>query len=111
MSPPGRPKGASSSAETREHRPMPAVLEVRDLTKTFGGISAVAGVSFEVRPGEILGLAKSANQKHYARRTDEFFDAKLLGKEAPDRYKDGVPRLKMDEHLKARRPAKPAPVP
>jgi branched-chain amino acid transport system ATP-binding protein len=35
---------------------MSAVLEVRDLTKTFGGISAVAGVSFEVRAGEILGL-------------------------------------------------------
>ena len=35
---------------------MSVVLEVRDLTKTFGGISAVAGVSFEVRAGEILGL-------------------------------------------------------
>ncbi len=35
---------------------MSAVLEVRDLTKTFGGISAVAGVSFEVHAGEILGL-------------------------------------------------------
>jgi len=62
-------------------------------------------------PGENHGLAKAANQKDYARRMDEFFDAKLLGKEAPDWYKEGVPRLKMDEHLKARRPAKPAPVP
>jgi branched-chain amino acid transport system ATP-binding protein len=35
---------------------MSAVLEVRDLTKAFGGISAVAGVSFEVHAGEILGL-------------------------------------------------------
>jgi branched-chain amino acid transport system ATP-binding protein len=35
---------------------MSAVLEVRGLTKTFGGISAVAGVSFEVHAGEILGL-------------------------------------------------------
>jgi branched-chain amino acid transport system ATP-binding protein len=35
---------------------MPAVLEVRDLTKTFGGISAVNGVSFDVHDGEILGL-------------------------------------------------------
>jgi branched-chain amino acid transport system ATP-binding protein len=35
---------------------MSAVLEVRDLRKNFGGISAVAGVSFEVRAGEILGI-------------------------------------------------------
>ena len=32
------------------------VLEVRGLTKTFGGIHAVEGVSFSVREGEILGL-------------------------------------------------------
>jgi branched-chain amino acid transport system ATP-binding protein len=35
---------------------MAALLEVRDLTKAFGGIGAVNGVSFEVRAGEILGL-------------------------------------------------------
>ncbi|MGC2518817.1 MAG: ABC transporter ATP-binding protein [Burkholderiales bacterium] len=35
---------------------MSAVLEVRDLRKSFGGISAVGGVSFEVRAGEILGI-------------------------------------------------------
>ena len=35
---------------------MAAVLEVRDLAKSFGGISAVAGVSFDVHEGEILGL-------------------------------------------------------
>jgi branched-chain amino acid transport system ATP-binding protein len=35
---------------------MNPVLEVRDLAKAFGGISAVNGVSFEVREGEILGL-------------------------------------------------------
>src|SRR5438874_7641124 len=35
---------------------MSAVLEVRGLTKSFGGISAVDGVSFDVREGEILGL-------------------------------------------------------
>ncbi len=65
-------------------------------------------------PGENHGLAKAANQKDYARRMDEFFDAKLMGKEAPDWYVNGVPRLKMDDHLKSRRPApppKPAPVP
>jgi branched-chain amino acid transport system ATP-binding protein len=35
---------------------MSAVLEVAGLSKRFGGISAVEDVSFEVRPGEILGL-------------------------------------------------------
>jgi branched-chain amino acid transport system ATP-binding protein len=35
---------------------MSTVLEVRDLAKHFGGIVAVAGVSFEVRAGEILGI-------------------------------------------------------
>jgi branched-chain amino acid transport system ATP-binding protein len=33
-----------------------AVLEVRELTKSFGGIRAVDGVSFSVQEGEILGL-------------------------------------------------------
>jgi ABC-2 type transport system ATP-binding protein len=33
-----------------------SVLEVRDLAKRFGELQAVAGVSFEVRPGEIFGL-------------------------------------------------------
>jgi branched-chain amino acid transport system ATP-binding protein len=35
---------------------MRAVLEVRDLAKSFGGVEAVRGVSFEVREREILGL-------------------------------------------------------
>ena len=35
---------------------MAAVLEVRELTKSFGGIRAVDGVSFAVQEGEILGL-------------------------------------------------------
>ena len=35
---------------------MSTVLEVRDLAKSFGGIHAVDGVSFDVREGEILGL-------------------------------------------------------
>jgi branched-chain amino acid transport system ATP-binding protein len=35
---------------------MSAVLDVRDVAKSFGGIHAVRGVSFEVREGEILGL-------------------------------------------------------
>ena len=32
------------------------VLEARDVTRSFGGVVAVAGVSLAVRPGEIVGL-------------------------------------------------------
>ncbi|UFZ03995.1 MULTISPECIES: ABC transporter ATP-binding protein [Bradyrhizobium] len=35
---------------------MTAVLDVRDVKKSFGGITAVNGVSFDVQEGEILGL-------------------------------------------------------
>jgi branched-chain amino acid transport system ATP-binding protein len=35
---------------------MTTVLEVRDMAKSFGGVHAVRGVSFDVREGEILGL-------------------------------------------------------
>jgi len=35
---------------------MPAVLEVSGMKKRFGGITAVDGVSFEVREREILGI-------------------------------------------------------
>jgi ABC-type branched-subunit amino acid transport system ATPase component/MFS family permease len=34
----------------------PPVLEVRDITRRFGGVRALDGVSFDVRPGEILGF-------------------------------------------------------
>ena len=33
-----------------------ALLEVRGLTRRFGGLTAVSGLEFEVRRGEILGL-------------------------------------------------------
>lgn len=35
---------------------MTAILQVSNLRKSFGGITAVDGVSFEVRDGEILGI-------------------------------------------------------
>jgi branched-chain amino acid transport system ATP-binding protein len=35
---------------------MSSVLEVHEMRKSFGGITAVDGVSFDVREGEILGL-------------------------------------------------------
>jgi len=34
----------------------PAVLEIDGITKRFGGLFAVNNVSFDVRPGEILGI-------------------------------------------------------
>ncbi|MCJ7641838.1 MAG: ATP-binding cassette domain-containing protein, partial [Desulfobacterales bacterium] len=33
-----------------------ALLEVRDLTKHFGGLAAVDGLDFDVHEGEILAL-------------------------------------------------------
>lgn len=35
---------------------MKKVLEVRGITRRFGGITAVDGVSFDVHEGEILGI-------------------------------------------------------
>ncbi|MGL4286659.1 MAG: ATP-binding cassette domain-containing protein, partial [Phreatobacter sp.] len=32
------------------------VLSVRNITRRFGGITAVSNVSFDVQPGEVLGL-------------------------------------------------------
>jgi acetyl esterase/lipase len=54
--------------------------------------------------GENHGLAKPENQKDYASRMREFLDHHLLGKDPPDWWKDGVPHLKMDDHLKTRKP-------
>jgi branched-chain amino acid transport system ATP-binding protein len=39
-----------------EGRAMKAVLDVRDVSKRFGGLQALHRVSFELREGEILGL-------------------------------------------------------
>lgn len=35
----------------------PAELELREVRKDYGGLRAVAGVSFTARPGEVLGIA------------------------------------------------------
>ncbi len=53
--------------------------------------------------GENHGLARPANQKDYALRMQEWFDTFLRDQPAPDWLKDGVPRLKMAEHLRQRR--------
>ncbi len=59
--------------------------------------------------GENHGLRKPANQRDYTVRMKEFFDHHLKGAPAPDWMKKGVPRLKMEEHLKERaKPKTPA---
>lgn len=54
--------------------------------------------------GENHGLSRSINQKDYAMRMQEWFDHFLQGKPAPDWMQEGVPRLKMEEHLRSRKP-------
>jgi dipeptidyl aminopeptidase/acylaminoacyl peptidase len=53
--------------------------------------------------GENHGLARPANQKDYAGRMAEWFDYHLRGLPAPEWIKNGVPRLKMADHLAARK--------
>ena len=43
---------------------------------------------------------KFANQKDYSIRVMEFFDHYVMGKPAPKWLKEGIPLLKMKEHLK-----------
>jgi dipeptidyl aminopeptidase/acylaminoacyl peptidase len=54
--------------------------------------------------GENHGLSRPANQKDYALRMTEWFDTFLRDQPAPDWLTQGVPRLKMESHLKTRRP-------
>jgi len=49
--------------------------------------------------GENHGLAKPENQKDYTVRMREFFDHYLMDKPAPKWMEDGVPLLKMKDHL------------
>jgi acetyl esterase/lipase len=53
-------------------------------------------------PGENHGLARPANQQDYTVRMKEFFDHFLKGAPAPDWWKDGIPRLKMQENMDQR---------
>ncbi|MGH7677804.1 MAG: prolyl oligopeptidase family serine peptidase [Gemmatimonadaceae bacterium] len=62
--------------------------------------------------GENHGLARPVNQKDYALRMGEWFDHYLKGVPAPEWMVKGVPRIKMEEHLKSRKePPKPALIP
>jgi dipeptidyl aminopeptidase/acylaminoacyl peptidase len=59
--------------------------------------------------GENHSLAKRSNQRDYTARMKEYFDHYLMGAPAPDWMVKGVPRLKMEEHLKERAKPKAAP--
>jgi ABC-type branched-subunit amino acid transport system ATPase component/MFS family permease len=49
--------GDGAGADARSGvRAGPPVLSVRDVTRRFGGVRALDGVSFDVQPGEILGF-------------------------------------------------------
>ena len=52
--------------------------------------------------GENHGLRKPENMKDYTVRMMEFFDHYLKDKPAPKWLQDGIPRLKMQEHLEER---------
>ena len=52
--------------------------------------------------GENHGLAQPKNMKDYTIRMREYFDHYLKGEPAPDWLETGIPRLKMEEHLKSR---------
>jgi dipeptidyl aminopeptidase/acylaminoacyl peptidase len=55
--------------------------------------------------GENHGLARPVNQKDYAARQKEWFDHYLTGAAAPDWITKGIPRIKLEDELKARRDA------
>ena len=59
--------------------------------------------------GENHGLVKRPNQRDYTVRMKEYFDHYLLGAPAPEWMVSGIPRLKMEEHLKERAKPKTAP--
>ncbi|HKX69851.1 MAG TPA: MFS transporter [Acidimicrobiales bacterium] len=55
----GAPAAEAAAAATASQSAVadgPPVLEVRDVARRFGGVRALDGVSFDVRPGEILGF-------------------------------------------------------
>jgi dipeptidyl aminopeptidase/acylaminoacyl peptidase len=50
-------------------------------------------------PGENHGLAKMPNQEDYMIRMKEFFDHYLMDKPAPDWLENGIPLLKIQDHI------------
>lgn len=52
--------------------------------------------------GENHGVTRAPNRKDYTVRMKEFFDHFLKGEPAPGWWTEGVPHLKMEDHLKER---------
>ena len=52
--------------------------------------------------GENHGLAQAGEPQDYTVRMREFFDHYLMEKPAPDWLEDGVPQLKMPDHITER---------
>lgn len=50
--------------------------------------------------GENHGLSQLKNRKDYSQRLIEYWDTYLKGQPAPEWLKNGIPRIKMDEHLR-----------
>lgn len=50
------PEATTTDTASARTQPGAAVLEVEDLTLRFGGLTALDGVSFDIKQGEILGL-------------------------------------------------------
>jgi dipeptidyl aminopeptidase/acylaminoacyl peptidase len=53
--------------------------------------------------GENHGLAQLKNRKDYSLRLMEYWDSYLKGQPAPEWLSKGIPRLKMEEHLREMR--------
>ena len=52
--------------------------------------------------GENHCVVKPANRKDYTVRMREFFDHHLMDKTAPPWLQEGVPHLKLEDHIKER---------
>ncbi|HUF51769.1 MAG TPA: prolyl oligopeptidase family serine peptidase [Longimicrobiales bacterium] len=52
--------------------------------------------------GENHGLSRPVNQRDYAGRMTEWFDHHLRGTPAPEWIRNGIPRIRLEEHLRER---------
>ena len=83
------------------------------LAPAFRSLFASVGSSVPCLEGGLGGrytparLRVPANMKDYNVRMREFFDHHLMGKSAPKWWVEGVPLLKLKDHLDERAPGKP----